>query len=240
MPQPIQLLIVDDEPDIRNLIQRYFSKQGYQVFCASSGQQMRQALGAHPIDIVLLDVCLPDTSGFDLLPQIKAQTNAAVIMLTVQANTEQRVAGLNQGADDYLPKPFDLSELQARINAVLRRNEATPAKPPTSKRYQFEGYILDTRTRKVTDPQTEETRLSPAEYELLLVFVKHAGVVLDRDYLMLATRGRPATVYDRSIDVRLSQLRKKIVINGPEKPLFVTIRGGGYMLDCDVEIDEAD
>ncbi len=234
MSQPRRLLIVDDEADIRDLITRYFSRRGFEVSGAATGAQMHQILAEQTPDVLLLDVCLPDTSGFDLLPHIKTHYSSAVIMLTAQAKTEQRIAGLNQGADDYLPKPFDLHELEARINAVLRRNEPALETKVLAKSYHFAGFRLNTRTRCLLDPDQSEIKLTPAEYELLLVLAKHAGTVLDRDFLMLSTRGRQANVHDRAIDVRLSQLRKKLHHPAQKTALFVTIRGGGYMLDCDV------
>ncbi len=233
MPEPTSLLIVDDEPDIQNLIKRYFSKLGFSVFCAGSGADMDQVLAKQRIDIVLLDVCLPDTSGIELLPRIKQHYQVAVIMLTAQAKTEQRIAGLNQGADDYLPKPFDLAELHARINAVLRRNESLTDKQIELKQYQFQNFTLDTRTRTLCHKK-QEIKLSPAEYDLLLVMLKNPNTVLDRDYLMLTTRGRPASAHDRAIDVRMGQLRKKLSLETQTRPLFSTVRGGGYMLDCEV------
>ncbi len=236
MPLSNYILIVDDEPDIQNLIQRYFSKQGFVVQAAGSGIEMHQRLKQQAFDIILLDVCLPDQSGFDLLPQIKRSSQAAVIMLTGQAKTEQRIAGLNQGADDYLPKPFDLEELHARITAVLRRRPVEEIQPSTHDSYYFEGFTLETSTRTLRDNNGIAIKLTPAEYELLLVMVKNAGVVLDRDYLLLATRGRQAYTNDRAIDVRLSQLRKKLQTKNRESSLFSTVRGGGYMLDCGVEI----
>ncbi len=230
------ILIVDDEPDIQSLVQRYFSKHGFDVHCAGCGTQMHKQLAQRSFDIILLDVCLPGSSGFELLPQIKAQTQSAVIMLTGQANTQQRIAGLNQGADDYLSKPFDLGELQARVNAVLRRKVTEISKADMPKSYRFEGFTLDTRTRTIVNAKGENIKLTPAEYELLLVMLKNAGVVLDRDYLLITTRGRLANVNDRAIDVRLSQLRKKLFIKDRELPLFLTVRSGGYMLDCEVDV----
>jgi len=229
------LLIVDDEADIRSLIKRYFRKLGFCVVAAGSGVEMEQMLVKQPVDIVLLDVCLPDISGIDLLPRIKQHYRAAVIMLTAQAKTEQRIAGLNLGADDYLPKPFDLAELHARINAVLRRNEHSTDKQIELKQYQFDNFTLDTRTRRLFNGNYE-IRLSPAEYDLLLVLLKTPNTVLDRDYLMLTTRGRPASAHDRAIDVRMGQLRKKLSLETQNKALFSTVRGGGYMLDCDVQV----
>lgn len=236
MASSLHLLIVDDEPDIQKLILRYFSKQGFTVQCAGSGKQMHEQLQTRDFDIILLDVCLPDISGFDLLLQIKAQTQSAVIMLTGQARTEQRVAGLNQGADDYLPKPFDLAELHARITAVLRRQSTDEEPVAVFYRYLFAGYTLETSTHALRDKHSHKVKLTPAEYALLLAMLKNAGVVLSRDYLLLTTRGRQANVNDRAIDVRLSQLRKKLPVENRSTPLFTTIRGGGYMLDCEVEV----
>lgn len=235
MAGPINLLIVDDEPDIQQLIKRYFSKQGFAVECAGSGLAMHQQLLNQKFEVILLDVCLPDISGFDLLPEIKARYQSAVIMLTGQDRTEHKITGLNRGADDYLPKPFDLAELHARINAVLRRSPSDDQKPAEFERYLFEGFRLETRTRTVFDLNQQTVKLTPAEYELLLVMVKNPGVVLNRDFLLLSTRGRQANINDRAIDVRLSQLRKKISIDNRAAPLFSTVRGGGYMLECTVD-----
>jgi len=235
MPETTCLLIVDDEPDIQSLIKRYFSKLGFCVVCAGSGREMEQMLVKHSVDIVLLDICLPDTSGIDLLPRIKQHYAAAVIMLTAQAKTEQRITGLNRGADDYLPKPFDLAELHARINAVLRRNEHMADKPIELKKYQFQCYTLDTQTRSLFN-KNHEIKLSPAEYDLLLVLLKNPNTVLDRDYLMLTTRGRPASAHDRAIDVRMGQLRKKLPPKSQKTALFTTVRGGGYMLNATVQV----
>ncbi len=234
MPKTTRLLIVDDEPDIQSLIKRYFDKRGFNVICAGSGAEMEQMLAKYPVDIVLLDVCLPDTSGIELLPRIKQRYRAAIIMLTAQAKIEQRIAGLNHGADDYLPKPFDLAELHARIKAVLRRKDRTIDKSVELKKYTFLNFTLDARTRRLFN-KADEVKLSPAEYDLLLVLVKNPNTVLDRDYLMQSTRGRPSSAHDRTIDVRMGQLRKKLSLE-PGKALFSTIRGGGYMLNSEVII----
>ncbi len=239
MVNPKTLLIVDDETDIQRLIERFFTRQGFKVLRAGSGAEMFPLLATQPVDVVLLDVCLPGQSGFELLPQIKQAYHAAVIMLTSQGDTDQRVAGLTQGADDYLPKPFDLAELHARIIAVLRRYDSTANNPLTANRYQFAEFTLDAPTRQLIDAKGRDIKLTPAEYDLLLVFLKNAGVVLDRDFLMLHTRGRVSSAYDRTIDVRLSQLRKKLRTNATTPLAFTTIRGGGYMLECDVKTAES-
>ncbi|TXH78025.1 MAG: response regulator transcription factor [Thiothrix sp.] len=232
---PNHILIVDDEPAIRSLVKRYFEKQGMVVHCAASGDEMHAVLNTEAIDIVFLDVHLPGKDGFVLLDEIKTEHQAGVIMLTVENDLDARLHGLNGGADDYMPKPFAMSELHARSNAVLRRlgRFKQPPKLETNS-YRFAGYALDCKLREVRNRQHELIDLSPAEIDLLLVFVKHPQTVLNRDYLMQQTRGRDAAPFDRTIDVRVGQLRKKLPIED-EQSLFKTVRGGGYMLTQTVE-----
>lgn len=228
-----RLLIVDDEAAIRSLIKRYFEKRGGLVYGAASGTEMHQILASQPVDLILLDVQLPGKDGFALLDEIKRQYKVGVIMLTVQNELHDRLTGLNGGADDFIPKPFEMSELLARANAVLRRLAAEqPAEPaPNTAQYMFNGYCLNGRTRELHNPAQQLVELSPAEFDLLLVFVKHPKTVLNRDYLLQQTRGRDASPYDRTIDVRVGQLRKKLTVGVGDEPLFKTIRGGGYMLN---------
>lgn len=232
---PNQILIVDDEPAIRSLVKRYFEKQGMVVHCAASGEEMHAVLNTEAIDMVFLDVHLPGKDGFELLDEIKTEHTVGVIMLTVENDLDARLHGLNGGADDYMPKPFAMSELHARSNAVLRRlgRFKQPPKLETSC-YHFAGYALDCKLREVRNTQQTVIDLSPAEIDLLLVFVKHPQIVLSRDYLMQQTRGRDAAPFDRTIDVRVGQLRKKLPISD-EQTLFKTVRGGGYMLTQGVE-----
>lgn len=234
-PTPNHILIVDDEPAIRSLVKRYFEKQGMVVHCAASGEEMHALLDAEAIDIVFLDVHLPGKDGFKLLDEIKTEHQAGVIMLTVENDLDARLHGLNGGADDYVPKPFAMSELHARSNAVLRRLGRFKQIPKLETScYHFAGYALDCKLREVRDAEQQLVDLSPAEIDLLLVFVKHPQTVLNRDYLMQQTRGRDATPFDRTIDVRVGQLRKKLPV-ADEQTLFKTVRGGGYMLTQAVE-----
>ncbi|MFI0398371.1 MAG: response regulator transcription factor [Thiolinea sp.] len=234
-PTPNHILIVDDEPAIRSLVKRYFEKQGMVVHCAASGEEMHALLDAEIIDIVFLDVHLPGKDGFKLLDEIKTEHQAGVIMLTVENDLDARLHGLNGGADDYVPKPFAMSELHARSNAVLRRLGRFKQTPKLETScYHFAGYALDCKLREVRDAEQQLVDLSPAEIDLLLVFVKHPQTVLNRDYLMQQTRGRDATPFDRTIDVRVGQLRKKLPV-ADEQTLFKTVRGGGYMLTQAVE-----
>lgn len=232
---PNQILIVDDEPAIRSLVKRYFEKQGMVVHCAASGEEMHAVLNTEAIDMVFLDVHLPGKDGFELLYEIKSEHQAGVIMLTVENDLDARLHGLNGGADDYMPKPFAMSELHARSNAVLRRlGRFKPTPKLETSCYRFAGYALDCKLREVRNEQQVLIDLSPAEIDLLLVFVKHPQTVLNRDYLMQQTRGRDAAPFDRTIDVRVGQLRKKLPIID-EQTLFKTVRGGGYLLTQAVE-----
>lgn len=235
-PSRNHILIVDDEPAIRSLVKRYFEKQAMIVHCAGSGDEMHQLLDSFPIDLVFLDVQLPGKDGFMLLDEIKHKHEAGVIMLTVQNKLDDRLHGLNGGADDYVPKPFEMSELLARSHAVLRRlgRFQTTTKPETCC-YRFAGYSLDCKLRQVRAPDQQTIDLSPAEIDLLLVFVKHPQTVLNRDFLLQQTRGRDASPFDRTIDVRVGQLRKKLPVDNAEQTLFKTVRGGGYMLTQGVE-----
>ncbi len=227
------ILIVDDETAIQSMVKRYFEKRGATVHCVGSGDEMHQILEQHPIQLVFLDVHLPGKNGFELLQEIKQSYSAGIIMLTSRSELDDRIAGLEAGADDYVPKPFEVSELLARSNAVLRRlgeNEEPTSPSPETDQYYFAGYHLDCKMRQLHDSNQQPVNLSPAEFDLLKVFVQHPETVLSRDYLMQQTRGRDAGPYDRAIDVRVGQLRKKLPTKGTEQPLFKTIRGGGYML----------
>ncbi|MEZ5534431.1 MAG: response regulator transcription factor [Thiolinea sp.] len=225
------ILIVDDEPAIQSMVKRYFEKRGAQVHCAGSGDEMHVLLQQHPVKLVFLDVHLPGKNGFELLHEIKQTHSAGIIMLTARNELDDRIAGLEGGADDYVPKPFEVTELLARANAVLRRlDHQTESSAPETSRYCFAGYCLDCKVRQLIDADRQTVELSPAEFDLLKVFVQHPETVLSRDYLMQQTRGRDAGPFDRTIDVRVGQLRKKLPANDLQEPLFKTIRGGGYML----------
>lgn len=232
---PNHILIVDDEPAIRSLVKRYFEKQGVIVHCAASGEEMHAVMASEAIDLVFLDVHLPGKDGFILLNELRSEHQTGVIMLTVENDLDARLHGLNGGADDYVPKPFAMSELYARSNAVLRRlGRLKPSSKLETSCYHFAGYSLSCKLREVRDPQQVLVDLSPAEIDLLLVFLKHPQTVLNRDYLMQQTRGREASPFDRTIDVRVGQLRKKLPISD-EQTLFKTVRGGGYLFTQAVE-----
>ncbi len=233
-----QILVVDDDPEIRKLLARYIESQGFRVQLAASRQELEEALTTHGVDLMVLDVMLPDGSGLDICRDLRARrSNVPIILLTALKEDVDRIIGLEIGADDYMGKPFNPRELVARIRAVLRRRAELPG-PAEATTYSFEGFVAEPATRRVTNPDGEEVDLTGAEYDLLQVFLERPGRVLSRDSLLDLTRGREGDVMDRSIDVLMSRLRRKL---GEEKSgkLFKTVRNGGYQLAARVETKDA-
>lgn len=234
-----QVLVVDDDPEIRRLLARYVQEQGFRVLLASKCVEVRERLATHQIDIIVLDVMLPDGSGLDLCRDLRArQSNIPIILLTALREDVDRIIGLEIGADDYLGKPFNPRELVARIRAVLRRGQDNRSAPAGAERYLFEGFTADPLTRTVTDPDGGEVELTGAEFDLLLTFLGRPGRVLSRDQLLDLTRGRDGDVLDRSIDVLIGRLRRKLSDGGATQ-VFKTVRNGGYQLAAKVvRLDE--
>lgn len=230
------ILVVDDDPEIRKLLARYIESQGFRVLLAANCHELQERLATHQIDLVVLDVMLPDGSGLDLCRDLRAQrSNVPIILLTALKEDVDRIIGLEIGADDYLGKPFNPRELVARIKAVLRRHTANGASPGTTKIYRFEGFMADPQTRRVSDPSKADIDLTGAEFDLLQTFLERPGRVLSRDQLLDLTRGREGDVLDRSIDVLVSRLRRKL----GDGSLFKTVRNGGYQLVVRVDTEEA-
>jgi two-component system OmpR family response regulator len=235
-----RILVVDDDPEIRKLLARYIESQGFRVVLASSCRELRDRLATHQIDLIVLDVMLPDGSGLDLCRDLRAErSRVPIILLTALKEDVDRIIGLEIGADDYLGKPFNPRELLARVKAVLRRRaEALPAQSE-ARVYRFEGFTADPQTRRVTDPKGGAIELTGAEFDLLRTFLERPGRVLSRDQLLDLTRGRDGDVLDRSIDVLVSRLRRKLADGGASR-LFKTVRNGGYQLTVKVDVqDEA-
>jgi len=233
-----QILVVDDDPEIRKLLARYIEGQGLRVLLASSCAELRERLATHKIDLVVLDVMLPDGSGLDMCRMLRGERSPIpIILLTALKEDVDRIIGLEIGADDYLGKPFNPRELVARIRAVLRR-QADPA-PQTigPKIYRFEGFTADPALRRVVNPDGNSVELTGAEFDLLQVFLDRPGRVLSRDHLLDLTRGREGDVLDRSIDVLMSRLRRKLG-DAAAIPLFKTVRNGGYQLAAKVERED--
>jgi len=235
-PQNPRLLIVDDDPDIIDIIRRYFSAQGFAVSAATDGTGMRNVIEAGEIDVVLLDLGLPGEDGFTLTRYLRERWRGALIIVTGRGDSIDRVVGLELGADDYVTKPFDLRELLARVRSVLRR--ATDARPPDAapgEVVHFGGFRLNLDSRDLTDPAGNSVALTTGEFDLLSAFVTHPNRVLSRDDLMNRIHGRDAGPYDRAIDVQIGRLRRKIE-NDPAQPAMIkSVRGAGYMFALPVE-----
>ncbi|SDH85038.1 response regulator [Roseospirillum parvum] len=241
MERTPHLLVVDDDREIRTLLGRFLGQHGFRVSLAAEGREMMRALEEKAIDLVVLDLMMPGEDGLSLCRRVRVDSALPIIMLTAAGEDIDRIVGLEMGADDYLPKPFNPRELLARIRAVLRRHAALPPLPGEAgpdenggPRYRFAGFELDTGGRTVRDPDGAELPLTAGEYDLLLCLVQRPRRVLSRDQLLDLTRGRTAAPFDRSIDVQIGRLRKKIEADPKEPSLIKTVRGGGYLLAAEV------
>ena len=238
------ILIVDDDPGIRDLLTQYLRKQGLQASSAADGRQMRALLATTQIDLVVLDIMLPGTDGLTLCRELqgpKAQ-HLPIVMLTARNDEADRILGLELGADDYLTKPFAARELLARIRAVLRRTRMLPpnmtlAEP--SNELRFGDWLLDNTARHLVDSDGAVVSLSGAEYRLLRILLAHAQRVLTRDQLLSLSRGREGDVFDRSIDLLVSRLRQRLRDDVREPRYIKTVRNEGYVFCADVLSPEA-
>ena len=237
-PAAQRILVVDDDPEIRKLLARYIEGQGFRVQLAASCRELRDKLATHHNDLIVLDVMLPDGSGLDMCRDLRAdRSNVPIILLTALKEDVDRIIGLEIGADDYLGKPFNPRELIARVRAVLRRRaEALPVETE-AKIFHFAGFAADPQERRVTDAKGQEIELTGAEFDLLKTFLERPGRVLSRDQLLDLTRGREGDVLDRSIDVLVSRLRRKLN-DGGVSHLFKTVRNGGYQLAVKVDVED--
>jgi two-component system OmpR family response regulator len=234
------ILIVDDHREIRELVSRVLSKEGFRVSAAADGRAMHKALADSRIDLILLDLMLPGEDGLSLCRGLRAQSDIPIIMLTAKGDEVDRVIGLEMGADDYLPKPFGSRELIARIKAVLRRGgheraEGTQAAKP--KFYRFDRWTLDTGARALLRDDGVSISLSTGEFDLLLALVERPQRVLSRDQLLDLARGRSASAFDRAIDTQISRLRKKIEADPSNPAIIKTVWGGGYTLTPAVSVE---
>ncbi|NYZ13325.1 response regulator [Azospirillum sp. RWY-5-1] len=235
MDRTPHLLVVDDDREIRSLVSQFLTRHGFRVTAARDGQEMMKALETARIDLIVLDLMLPGEDGLSLCRRLRAGSATAavpIIMLTAMGEETDRIIGLEMGADDYLAKPFGPRELLARIKAVLRRAVAVPAAPgaaPTGTLLRFEGWSLDVAKRELRSPDGVLVQLSAGEYDLLVAFVEHPQRVLNRDQLLDLARGRAAVPFDRSVDVQVSRLRRKIEPDPADPTIIKTVRGGGYI-----------
>ena len=234
------ILVVDDDAEIRELIREYFTEEGFRVSVASDGNAMRQALDRSQVDLVLLDVRLPGEDGLALAAELRRRGESGIIMLSRKTDLVDRVAGLEVGADDYVAKPFELRELLARVRSVLRRRPVDPVPAhydePSKKsgKLYFADYELDQDKRSLLYRDARLVDLSSGEFDLLITFLEHPKRTLSRDQILDYVGGRAAAPFDRSIDVQVGRLRRKIEANPRRPKLIKTIRGAGYMLDAEV------
>jgi two-component system OmpR family response regulator len=235
----IHLLVVDDDTELRNLIGDYLRKNGYRVSLAADGNAMRKNLADHAIDLIVLDLMLPNEDGLVLCRNLRVHSNIPVIMLTAKGDETDRIIGLEMGADDYLSKPFNPRELLARIKSVLRRAQALPD-PQEAKggRYlRFAHWQLDTVARNLMAENGLVVALSGAEYRLLKIFLEHANRILSREQLLDMTQGKDAEPFDRSIDVQISRLRHRLGDDAKEPAIIKTVRGEGYVMATEVGLN---
>ncbi len=229
------IAIVDDEPDITRLLAGYLSRQGFRVSELASGRALAALMPTDPPDLVLLDLGLPGEDGFAIARTLREHWRCGLIILTGRGDAVDKVVGLEIGADDYVTKPFDLRELLARIKAVLRRlapAAAAPAEAPVvaRERLRFDRWELDVASRQLTGPDARAVALTAGEFDLLCVLARHAGRVLSRDFLLEQTRGREAAPFDRTIDVQIGRLRRKLDDDCDDPRIIKSVRGVGYVL----------
>ena len=229
------LLIVDDDKELCALLSKFLGRHGYRVSIAHNGNEMAQALGASRVNLLVLDLMLPGEDGLALCRRIRSTSNLPIIMLTAMGEEMDRIIGLEMGADDYIAKVVNPRELLARVRAVLRRVGTPEAAPAPHKRIlEFAGWRLDVTQRQLISPNDAMVPLRAAEFELLLAFAERPQRVLSRDQLLDLSRGRLASGFDRSIDVQVSRLRRKIEPDPKEPTLIKTVRSGGYILAANV------
>ena len=243
------IAVLDDEVDITQLLANYLKNHGFRISQVHTGRDLMALMQADAPHLVLLDLGLPGEDGFAIARQLREHWRCGLVIVTGRGDAIDKVVGLEVGADDYVTKPFDLRELLARIKAVLRRmapaapapapQEAAAPAPvtasPDRERLVFAGWVLDISARRLESPAHQEVPLTTGEFDLLCAFARHPGRVLSRDFLLEFTRGREAAPFDRTIDVQVGRLRKKLETD-PENPeLIKSVRGAGYIFVPAVE-----
>lgn len=247
MNHPHHIAVLDDEADITQLLAGYLQNQGFRVTQLHNGRALMDLMAADLPALVLLDLGLPGEDGFVIARQLREHWHCGLVIVSGRGDSVDKVVGLEVGADDYVTKPFDLRELLARIKAVLRRlapeARVAPAAPSVAAapvedaaeaaactRYTFAGWQLDLAARRLSQAEQPEVVLTTGEFDLLSAFLQHPGRVLSRDFLLEQTRGREAGPYDRTIDVQVGRLRKKLEVNAEQPQIIKSVRGAGYIL----------
>jgi two-component system, OmpR family, response regulator len=236
MSKGAHILIVDDDVSIRVLLKEYLEQNGFRTSIAAEGSALKEQLRRAPVDLIVLDLMLPgEEDGFALCRWVRATRDTPIIMLTARNRGDDRVQGLELGADDYVAKPFEPRELLARIRSVLRRSSIADEDAKTVRTFGFAGWKLSLPQRQLLSPEHVLVPLAASEFQLLVIFLENPQHVLSRDQLIERCHGRDAGPYDRSIDVRVSQLRQRLGDSGREPRLIKTVRSAGYVLTANVE-----
>ncbi|MBF0426233.1 MAG: response regulator [Magnetococcales bacterium] len=236
MESAVHILVVDDDPDIRQLVGSCLEKEGYRVSTSPDGRGLDR--GAERVDLIILDLVLPGDDGLVLCRNLRARSSVPVIILSSKGEEMDRIIGLEMGADDYLPKPFHPRELLARVKSVLRRTRLTMGQPPDELEdvtYTFSGWTLDALSRSLRSPQGESVALTGSEHLLLSIFLNHPNRVLSRDQLLDLTQGRETDHFDRTIDMQVSRLRRRLGDDPRTPQLIKTVRSAGYVFCSRVE-----
>lgn len=230
------IVIVEDDADIRGLVSELLGREGFVVREAANAAGLDEHIARSRPDMLILDLMLPGEDGLSICRRMRAISNIPILMLTAKGDEIDRVVGLEMGADDYLVKPFGPRELLARVRALLRRAEASTAPPSlTSRRFSFDRFVVDLDARQLTDSEGVSLTLTSAEFDMLACFVTRPRRVLTRDQLLDWIHGRASDPYDRTVDVLISRLRKKLDQASPGTGLISTVRNGGYLLTAVVQ-----
>ena len=224
------ILVVDDEPEVRGVIEEYFQAHGYEAHGAANAEEAKHIAGTKAIDLALVDINMPGEDGLSLARHFRERYKTmAIVMLTSAGTVIDRIVGLEMGADDYVPKPFDPRELVARVKSVLRRTSAAGRAELGAERVRIGRCVLDVQAHKLTDENGVEVAMTPLEYDLLKALAEHPNRALSRERILNLNRQRDWDPFDRSVDLRVMRLRKKIEPD-PEHPRFIrTIRNEGYI-----------
>jgi two-component system, OmpR family, response regulator len=232
------IAVVEDDPEIRGLVAALLAGEGFEVTACAEAPELDRVMARRRVDLVVLDLMLPGEDGLSICRRLQAAPEGPpVLMVTARGDDVDRIVGLEIGADDYLAKPFNPRELTARVRAILRRTRDRRLSPPAAVRevWRFGGWRLDPAARDLRDPQGQTVTLTGGEFDLLMVFLTHAQRVLNRDQLLDWTRGRSAAPLDRTVDVQLSRLRRKLGDDPRQPDMIRTVRGGGYLFSPTVE-----
>jgi len=225
-----KILVVDDDADLRWMVEKYLSKHEFSVTLAEDGEKMREALEQQSFDLAILDINLPGEDGLSLARYLRSNYQIGIIMLSAAAEVFDRIVGLEMGADDYVTKPFEPRELLARVKSVLRRVQgALEIEAQSDSRVKFGAYVLDLESHQLLDKDDQAISLTSMEFDLLKAFAENPNKVLDRDQLLSLSHNRDWDPFDRSIDIRITRLRRKIEVEPSRPQIIKTVRGAGYI-----------